>query len=77
MSKSHASHFSNFSDEHRDINECDEAKFGRQHGCQDKCVNTFGSYKCMCEGGYNVGEDGRKCVIRKYIVNEICRNNDR
>ena len=66
-----------FPDEYRDVDECDETKFGKQHGCQDKCVNTFGSYKCACGRGYVVAADGRTCIIGEYIVNEMNRNKDR
>lgn len=31
------------------------------HGCDHICVNTLGSYKCMCEIGYELHSDGRKC----------------
>ncbi|GAB1598696.1 tolloid-like protein 2 [Argonauta hians] len=31
------------------------------HGCDHKCVNTLGSYKCECEIGYELHSDGKKC----------------
>ena len=30
-----------------DINEC----LGK-HGCEKKCINTIGSFRCNCEVGY-------------------------
>ncbi|CAI9722917.1 1 isoform X1 [Octopus vulgaris] len=31
------------------------------HGCDHKCVNTLGSYRCECEIGYELHSDGKKC----------------
>lgn len=42
-----------------DINEC-----ATMHPCMGKCINTAGSYKCLCDGGYF--EKGGKC----YDINE-------
>ncbi|XP_075790641.1 tolloid-like protein 2 isoform X4 [Pelodiscus sinensis] len=30
-------------------------------GCQDECVNTFGSYACQCRNGFMLHENGRDC----------------
>ena len=42
-----------------DINECkvmpQACKFGR-------CVNTMGSYRCICDNGYKTGPGGTTCV---------------
>ena len=47
--------------EHKDVNECDEERFDRRHGCQHLCINTVGSYKCGCHDGYAMTKDGRTC----------------
>ena len=40
-----------------DIDECKIAN-GR---CDHKCVNTDGSYYCMCKRGFKQAADGRRC----------------
>lgn len=30
-------------------------------GCQQECVNTFGSYLCRCRNGYRLHENGHDC----------------
>ncbi|XP_044537617.1 tolloid-like protein 1 [Gracilinanus agilis] len=30
-------------------------------GCEQRCVNTLGSYQCACEPGYELGPDKRSC----------------
>ena len=40
-----------------DVNEC-ALKNG---GCQHKCVNRAGSYRCECYTGYLLQADGKKC----------------
>ncbi|XP_018010286.1 multiple epidermal growth factor-like domains protein 6 isoform X2 [Hyalella azteca] len=40
-----------------DVNECAENKGGCAHTCQ----NTLGSYRCCCDAGYRLAEDGRSC----------------
>ena len=40
-----------------DINEC---RIGN-HTCEQKCVNTNGSYYCDCLNGYKVRRDKRTC----------------
>ena len=29
--------------------------------CSQHCVNTFGSYKCLCSDGYHLSDDGHTC----------------
>ena len=41
-----------------DIDECRE----RQGGCNHQCVNTNGSYECVCPPGQKVGPDQKTCV---------------
>ncbi|KAF8568165.1 hypothetical protein P879_02081 [Paragonimus westermani] len=43
----------------KDVDECATGR----HGCQQQCVNTFGSYHCLCEPGYiKDSVDQRRCV---------------
>lgn len=30
-------------------------------GCAHRCVNTLGSYKCVCNPGFELGVDGKQC----------------
>ncbi|XP_030767675.1 tolloid-like protein 2 [Sitophilus oryzae] len=40
-----------------DMDEC-----AINHGnCQHECVNTLGSYKCVCHNGYTLHENGKDC----------------
>ena len=55
-----------------DINECSR----EEHGCEHICINTVGSYYCMCRNGYFLHQDGRICLGRTifYIafnINEL------
>ena len=38
-----------------DINECNN------NICEHKCVNYIGHFKCKCNKGYSLMEDGRSC----------------
>ncbi|XP_047185373.1 epidermal growth factor-like protein 7 isoform X2 [Scophthalmus maximus] len=40
----------------RDVDECSE-----QRPCAQGCVNTAGSYRCTCTGGFGPAGDGRSC----------------
>ena len=40
-----------------DINEC-----ARDHGCNHTCINTEGSYNCICDDGYMLHLDERNCT---------------
>ena len=40
-----------------DIDECSS----QDHGCEHTCVNTDGSYVCICTIGYSLNADGRTC----------------
>ena len=48
----------------KDDDECATAA----HGCQHKCVNTFGSYQCQCNQGYELESDGRSCAGKSYAM---------
>ena len=41
-----------------DINECDQAGL-----CLNgRCINTEGSFKCICNRGFEISSDGRYCT---------------
>lgn len=40
-----------------DVNECSQNPLL----CAFRCVNTFGSYECMCPAGYVLRDDQRMC----------------
>lgn len=41
-----------------DIDECRVNK----GGCSDSCLNTHGSFECICLEGFHVAADERTCV---------------
>ena len=46
-----------------DVNECDDNPNYCQVGGQ--CVNTPGSYRCICKEGYEVGNGGSHCIGKR------------
>lgn len=30
-------------------------------GCEQRCVNTLGSFKCACDPGYELAPDKKSC----------------
>lgn len=40
--------------------EVDECK-DNNGGCEHKCLNTIGSYKCYCNPGYELHSNGKNC----------------
>ena len=42
-----------------DIDECSNRTLSR---CAQGCENSAGSYRCVCERGYFLEEDGRSCT---------------
>ncbi|KAL2296496.1 hypothetical protein Nmel_015815 [Mimus melanotis] len=44
----------------RDIDECQV----HNGGCQQRCVNTLGSYYCECQPGFRLHTDGRTCLAQ-------------
>ncbi|KAJ6667025.1 hypothetical protein lerEdw1_019028 [Lerista edwardsae] len=52
-----------------DVNECEVYKpEGTSRLCLHGCINTPGSYRCSCPGGYRLFSDGKSCEgdIRLY-----------
>lgn len=41
-----------------DLDECVEG----QHQCQQRCINTFGSFQCSCVDGYQPAHDQTSCT---------------
>lgn len=41
-----------------DINECEQPGLCGPHG---ECLNTDGSFHCVCEQGFTISADGRTC----------------
>ena len=41
-----------------DLNECGL----EPRPCNHRCINTLGSYRCHCEQGYLLEEDGKTCI---------------
>lgn len=39
-----------------DVNECDMGA-----PCSQRCYNTYGTFLCRCEQGYELGPDGFAC----------------
>ncbi|KAJ7305195.1 hypothetical protein JRQ81_011103 [Phrynocephalus forsythii] len=42
----------------KEVDECSRANNG---GCEQRCINTLGSYKCACDPGYELASDKRRC----------------
>nr|XP_019935283.1 PREDICTED: fibrillin-1-like [Paralichthys olivaceus] len=42
----------------RDLDECADG----QHQCHQRCINTFGSFKCGCDDGYHPAPDQTSCL---------------
>ncbi len=41
-----------------DVNECAT----ENGGCYHYCRNTLGSYRCSCERGFTLGDNGKSCI---------------
>ena len=47
----------------RDVDKC----ITEEHGCEQVCINTVGSYFCKCRRGYYLHQDGRTFLGRILI----------
>ncbi|RDD43408.1 Deleted in malignant brain tumors 1 protein [Trichoplax sp. H2] len=59
----------------QDINECETLN----GGCQEACINTFGSYRCQCANNSILMKDGHHCLdpCKKYrIISDNTRSFD-
>ena len=60
----------------QDINEC----FTSNNLCEHKCVNTVGSYKCVCREGYELDlisgrcKDVNECELGTHDCDQKCVN---
>lgn len=55
-----------------DVDECEN----NGGGCDEKCTNTVGSFKCLCETfGKVLSEDGKTCQC-KYFITPLWNNNN-
>uniref|UniRef100_A0A4X2JP49 Metalloendopeptidase n=1 Tax=Vombatus ursinus TaxID=29139 RepID=A0A4X2JP49_VOMUR len=43
--------------------EVDECSWPDRNGCEQRCVNTLGSYKCACDPGYELTADKKTCEV--------------
>lgn len=53
-----------------DQNECSLP--AASHGCTFQCLNTHGSYECICPPGYRRLDDKRTCVVSEFPLMFIC-----
>ncbi|XP_005335338.2 tolloid-like protein 2 [Ictidomys tridecemlineatus] len=44
----------------KEVDECSRPEHG---GCEQRCVNTLGSYKCACDPGYELATDKKTCEV--------------
>lgn len=51
----------------QDINECQES-----NPCQHRCLNVIGSYRCVCNRGYQLR--GRRCIDINECRQNVCRS---
>ncbi|RDD39379.1 Mucin-like protein [Trichoplax sp. H2] len=52
-----------------DIQECS----GSTHGCNQVCVEIFGSYRCQCNPGYRLSNDSKTCTdINECLEQNAC-----
>ena len=51
-----------------DIDECQKS----DHGYSQDCVNTEGSFTCVCGSGYELHRNGRNCTGKRLIVFLFC-----
>lgn len=52
----------------KEYNECDHTN----HGCEQDCINTLGSYECACRLGFELHSDGKRCEGKFFRACTIC-----
>ena len=61
---------------HADVNEC----VADSNGCNQSCINTDGSFHCICDDGYALSEDRRtcrdidECLMNVHGCQQVCMN---
>lgn len=55
-----------------EINECDLMPSMCKHG---QCMNTPGSFECMCNRGYIYDEDSHQCIDDNECLKNPCEGN--
>ena len=56
-----------------DIDECETG----QAACAHSCHNNHGSFTCLCNPGYELGSDGRKCYRKSGHISLALQSNQR
>ena len=56
-----------------DIDECMD-----RNSCEQNCSNIYGSFKCSCQTGYILMDDGHSCIGKRvlnsaYILSSMSR----
>lgn len=60
--------YNNTTDDCEDIDECGVGN----GGCSEHCINTHGSFDCICSTGYFFGPDKRTCIRSNDFTNVAC-----
>lgn len=56
------------------FSEEDECAKPDNGGCEQRCVNTLGSFKCACDPGYELAPDKKSCEGNSVCV--VCQTHD-
>ena len=54
-----------------EIDECEDDKLHECQGVASECENTAGSYRCVCDPGYTLQSDGRRCQGNATFTNIV------
>ena len=55
-----------------DIDECKSD----DHGCEQVCFNTHGSYECMCREGFTLAENEYTCDKAQEVLRAVKQTNN-
>src|SRR4029434_10274252 len=50
----------------------DECSKPDNGGCEQRCVNTLGSFKCACDPGYELAPDKKSCEGKRDMCVYLC-----